>query len=138
MRNYEISYVLIVLYAVLWLYEIYNILQVSTAQLGYGTHSTTVAMVSMAYYNSTAFPGFADVTFLICFEHIPDCFKYDIIKKNVVDEVGGLNSIIKPSSNDLVSKELLVAMRKLGRMTPFAPFLVHIYVLYDPFNGRPP
>jgi hypothetical protein len=63
---------------------------------------------------------------------------YDIIRKNVVDEVGGLNSIIKPSSNDLVSKELLVAMRKLGRMTPFAPFLVHIYVLYDPFNGRLP
>jgi hypothetical protein len=49
MGNYKISYVLIVLYAVMWLYGIYNILQVSTAQPGYGTHSTTVATVSMAY-----------------------------------------------------------------------------------------
>jgi hypothetical protein len=49
MRNYKISYVLIVLYAVLWPYGINNILQVSIAQPGYGTHSTTVATVSMAY-----------------------------------------------------------------------------------------
>jgi hypothetical protein len=73
---------------------------------------------------------------IVCLDHIPDCFGYDRINNNVVDKVGGLNSIIKPSNNDLVNKILLVAMKKLGRMTPFALFLVYIHFLHDPFNGR--
>ena len=68
--------------------------------------------------------------------HIPDCFRYDRINKNVVGKVGGLNSIIKPSSNDLVNKVLLVAIRKLERMTPFALYLVYIHFLHDPINDR--
>jgi hypothetical protein len=31
---------------------------------------------------------------------------------------------------------LLIAIRKLGRMTPFALFLVYIHFLHNPLNGR--
>jgi hypothetical protein len=73
---------------------------------------------------------------IVCLKHISDCFRYDRINKNVVGKVGGLNSIIKPSSNDLVNKVLLIAIRKLGRITPFALFLVYIHFLHDSINGR--
>ena len=63
---------------------------------------------------------------------------YDKDRNYVINEVGGLNSIIKPSSNDLVNKVLLIAIRKLERMTPFALFLVYIHFLHDPINGRLP
>jgi hypothetical protein len=63
---------------------------------------------------------------------------YDKDRNYVIDEVGGLNSIIKPFSNDLINKVLLVAIRKLGRMTLFALFLVYIHFLHDPINGRLP
>jgi hypothetical protein len=56
---------------------------------------------------------------------------YDRVRNNVVNKVGGLNSIIKPSSNNLVNKELLVPMRKLGKMTIFALFLIYIHFLHD-------
>jgi hypothetical protein len=75
---------------------------------------------------------------IVCLKHIPNCFRYDRINKNVVGKVGGLNSIIKPSSNDLVNKVLLMAIRKPGRMTPFALYLVYIHFLHDPINGRLP
>jgi hypothetical protein len=75
---------------------------------------------------------------IVCLKHIPDCFGYDRINKDVVGKVGGLNSIIKPSSNDLINKVLLVAIRKLRRMTPFALFLVYIHFLHNPLNGRLP
>jgi hypothetical protein len=75
---------------------------------------------------------------LFCFKHIPDYFGYDKDRNYVIDEVGGLNSIIKPSSNDLVNKVLLVTIRKLERMTPFALFLVYIHFLHAPINGRLP
>ena len=61
---------------------------------------------------------------------------YDKDRNYVIDEVDGLNSIIKPSSNDLVNKVLLIAIRKLRRMTSFALFLVYIHFLHDPINGR--
>jgi hypothetical protein len=61
---------------------------------------------------------------------------YDKDRNYVIDEVDGLNSIIKPSNNDLVNKVLLVAIRKLERMTPFALFLIYIHFLHDPINGR--
>jgi hypothetical protein len=73
---------------------------------------------------------------ILCLKHIPDCFEYDILRKNVVDEVDDLNSFIKPSNNNLVSKELLITMKKLERMTPFTLLLIHIYVLYDSFNDK--
>jgi hypothetical protein len=76
--------------------------------------------------------------FLFCFKHISDNLGYDKDRNYVIDEVGGLNSIIKPSSNDLVNKVLLVAIKKLERMTPFAPCLVYIHFLYDPLNSRLP
>jgi hypothetical protein len=74
--------------------------------------------------------------FLFCFKHIPDYLGYDKDRNYVIDEVDGLNSIIKPSNNDLVNKVLLVAIRKLERMTPFALFLIYIHFLHDPINGR--
>jgi hypothetical protein len=74
--------------------------------------------------------------FLFCFKHIPDYLGYDKDRNYVIDKVSGLNSIIKPSSNDLVNKVLLVAMKKLGRMTLFALFLVYIHFLHNPFNDR--
>jgi hypothetical protein len=66
-------------------------------------------------------------------------FTFFLMDRNyVIDEVGGLNSIIKPFNNDLVNKVLLVTIRKLRRMTPFALFLVYIHFLHDPINGRLP
>jgi hypothetical protein len=60
----------------------------------------------------------------------------DKVGDGVIDEVGGLNSIIKPFSDDLIDNTLFVTRRMLKRMAPFAIFLAPIHFLLDPFNGR--
>ena len=40
---------------------------------------------------------------IIFLEYIPDCLGCDRIGKDVVDEMGGLHSIIKSSSGDLTN-----------------------------------
>ena len=47
-------------------------------------------------------------TKVILFECIPDCLGCDRIRKDVVDEMGGLHSIIKSSSGDLTNNRSLV------------------------------
>jgi hypothetical protein len=51
----------------------------------------------------------------------------------VVDKVGGLNSITKPFSDDLMDNRLFVPRRKLKRMAFFAIFLVLIHFLLNAF-----
>jgi hypothetical protein len=59
-----------------------------------------------------------------------------MVGDGVVDEVGGLDSIIKPFCNDLMDNTLFVARRMLSKMAPFAIFLAPIYFLLDPSTGR--
>ena len=75
----------------------------------------------------------------ICFfKHICDCLGCDRVMHGVVDKVGGLNSITKPFSDDLIDNGLFVPRRKLKRMASFAIFLVPIHFLLNPFNVRLP
>jgi hypothetical protein len=60
----------------------------------------------------------------------------DRVGDGVVDEVGGLDSIIKPFHDDLMDNTLFVARRMLRRMAPFAIFLASIHFLLDPSTGR--
>jgi hypothetical protein len=71
-------------------------------------------------------------------KHIPDCFRCDRVGGGVDDEVGGLDSIIKPFRNDLMDNTLFVTRRKPIKMAPFAIFLAPIHFLLDPSNGRRP
>ena len=48
-------------------------------------------------------------------EHISDGLRVDRIRENIVDEFGGLNSIIELASGDLSYNNLLVTWSKLGR-----------------------
>jgi hypothetical protein len=58
-----------------------------------------------------------------CFlKHIPDCLGCDRVGHGVVDKVGGLNSIIKPFSDDLMDNRLFVARRKLRKNGPLCHF----------------
>jgi hypothetical protein len=75
---------------------------------------------------------------IIFLKHNPDCLGCDKVGDGVVDEVGGLNSIIKPFSDDSMNSTLFVARRMLRRMAPLAIFLAPIHFLLDPSNGRPP
>ena len=75
----------------------------------------------------------ANIVFL---KHIPDCLGCDKVGDGIVDEVGGLDSIIKPFHDDLMDNTLFVARRMLRRMAPFAIFLAPIHFLLDPSTGR--
>jgi hypothetical protein len=75
---------------------------------------------------------------VVLLEHIPNCLGCDRVGDDGVDEIGGLNSIVSLPSGDLAKNGLFVAMRKLGRATSFAVFLVPIHFLLDSTNGRLP
>ena len=60
----------------------------------------------------------------------------DRVRDDVVNEFGGLNSIIEPSSSDLMYDTLFIIRCELGRTTPFAIFLVLINLFFDPGNCR--
>ena len=60
----------------------------------------------------------------------------DKVGDDVVNEFGGLNSIIKPFSSDLTHDTLFIIRCELGRTTPFAIFLVLIYLFLDLGNCR--
>jgi len=57
---------------------------------------------------------------------------------NVIDKVGGLNSIIKPFGSDLANDGLFIIRKKLRKTTLFAVFLVPIHFLLNSPNGRLP
>ena len=74
----------------------------------------------------------------IFLEWIPDCLGCDRTGKDVVDEMGGLHSIIKPPTGNMMNNWMLVNWRQFGRTSPFAVFFVSIHLLLDPPNGRLP
>ena len=47
---------------------------------------------------------------MVFLEHIPDCLRTDRVGEGAVDEFGGLNCIVKPSSGNLAHDGLLVTM----------------------------
>jgi hypothetical protein len=59
-----------------------------------------------------------------------------MVGDSVVDEIGSLDSIIKPLRDDLMDNTLLVARRMLRRMAPFAIFFAPIHLLLYPSTGR--
>jgi hypothetical protein len=73
---------------------------------------------------------------IIFLKHIPDCLGCDKVGDGIVDEVGGLDSIIKPFCDELMDNTLFVARTKPIKMAPFAIFLAPIHFLLDPSNGR--
>jgi hypothetical protein len=75
---------------------------------------------------------------IVFLKHIPDCLGCERVGYGVVDKVGGLNSIIKPFSGDLMDNRLFVTRGKLRKMAPFAIFLVPIHFLLYPFNSGLP
>ena len=63
-------------------------------------------------------------SFLLCtgvkstlLQHISDCLRMNRVEDDRINELGGLNCIIKPSRFDLTENGLLVMNRQLGRMT---------------------
>jgi hypothetical protein len=95
------------------------------------------AVYSMLLFEQRAFllDNRAKVVF---FEYISDCLGTDRVGDDVVDEMGSLNSIVNLPSGDLTHDGLLVPIRKLGRTTSLAIFLVWIEFLLDPANGGLP
>ena len=74
------------------------------------------------------------MTFL---KHISDCLGCDKVGDGAIDEVSGLNSIIKLSNNDLIDNNLFVVKRKLKKTALIAVFSIFIHFLLYPFNGGP-
>ena len=73
---------------------------------------------------------------IVLLEYISDCLGGDRVGDDVVNEFGGFNSIIKPSSSDLMHDTLFIMRCKLERMTLFAIYLVLIDLFLDPSNCR--
>ena len=71
------------------------------------------------------------------FKHISNCLGYDRVGDGIVDEVSGLNDIIKVSSDNLIDNRLLIIRRKLKKTALIAVFLVPIHFLLYHFNGEP-
>ena len=71
------------------------------------------------------------------FKHISNCLGYNRVGDGIVDEVSGLNNIIKVSSDDLIDNRLFIIRRKLKKTALIAVFLVPIHFLLYHFNGRP-
>jgi hypothetical protein len=84
-------------------------------------------------YHFTVKHGRAKIIFI---KHISDCLGCDKVGDGIVDEVGGLDSIIKPFRDDLMDNTLFVARRMLRKMAPFAIFLAPIHFLLDPSTSR--
>ena len=71
------------------------------------------------------------------FKHISNCLEYDRVGDGIVNEVSGLNNIIKVSSDDLIDNRLFIVRRKLKKTALIAVFLVPIYFLLYYFNSGP-
>ena len=74
----------------------------------------------------------------ILLKDIPDCLGWDRIGKDAVDEIDNLNSIVKPSSSDLVKNRLFITRGKLGRLTTFIVFFICVHLFLNSTNGRLP
>ena len=73
---------------------------------------------------------------IVLLKYISDCLGGDRVRDDVVNEFGGLNSIIEPSSSDLMHNTLFIMRYELGRTTRFAIFLVLINLFFDSDNCR--
>jgi hypothetical protein len=51
---------------------------------------------------------------IVLFEYISDCLGGDRIGKDIVDEIGSLNSTVKLFSCDLMNDKLFIARKELG------------------------
>ena len=71
------------------------------------------------------------------FKHISNCLGYDRVGDGIVNEVSGLNNIIKLSDDDLIDNRLFIIRRKLRKTALIAVFLVPIHFLLYHFNGGP-
>jgi len=71
------------------------------------------------------------------FKHISNYLWYDRVGDGIVDEVNGLNNIIKVSSDDLIDNRLFIIRRKLRKTALIAVFLIPIHFLLYYFNGGP-
>jgi len=67
-------------------------------------------------------------------EHISDGLRVDRIREDIVDEFGGLNSIIKLASGYLSYDNLL----KLGRTASIVVFFVQLQLFTNSPNSRLP
>ena len=72
---------------------------------------------------------------MVCLKHISNCLKCDKVRYDIVNEFGGLNSIINTSNSDLMDNKLLIIKRKLRKMAPFAIFLVLIHFIFYSINN---
>ena len=71
------------------------------------------------------------------FKHISNCLGCDRVGDGAIDEVNGLNSIIKLSSDDLMDNCLFVIKRKLRKTALIAVFIIVLHFLLYSFNGGP-
>ena len=94
----------------------------------------TVLSLDLLEKRSFLLDNRAKIVVLECISH---CLRINRRGEDVVDEMGGLNSIIKLPSSDLADDRLLVMRRELGRMATFAVLLVQIHLLLDPADSRP-
>ena len=76
----------------------------------------------------------ANIVFL---KHFSDFLECDRVGDGAIDEVSGLNSIIKLSSDDLIDNSLFVIKRKLRKTALIAVFIIFIHFLLHSFNGGP-
>jgi hypothetical protein len=60
---------------------------------------------------------------IVFLKHICDCLGCDRVGHGVVDKVGGLNSIIKPFSGDLMDNNFLLQGESLEKWPPLPFFL---------------
>jgi len=70
-------------------------------------------------------------------KHISNCLKCDRVGNGIINEVSGLNSIIKLSSDDLINNRLFIIGRKLRKTALIIVFLVPIHFLLYHFNSGP-
>ena len=72
---------------------------------------------------------------MILLQCISDSLRSDRTGDDGIDEIGGLDSIVKLSSGDLSNNRLLVMRRELGRTTSHVVFLVPVHLFFDSANG---
>ena len=92
----------------------------------------TIYLMLLFKYRAFLLDYRAKIVFL---EYISDCLGGDKVEDDVVNGFGGLNSIIEPSSSDLMHDTLFIMKCELGRMTPFV-MINHLVRLNSGTNSR--
>ena len=74
----------------------------------------------------------------ITFQDISDCLRCDRIWNDGIDVLGGLNSIVKPPSDDLSNDGPFVARSELGRSSSRVVLLIPIHLFANSIDGPLP